>query len=476
MARTKTAGTEGLDDDFLERARDCADFLYDADDLLLISHIDADGLTSAGVASTALERAGTEHETRFSKQLDEEDLEEIEKAGHDVVLFTDFGSGLLDEIEERDFTPVVADHHQPSEAGECEYHLNPLLFDIDGSSELSGAGTAYVLGRALEENEGENKDLAALAVVGAVGDMQNQGGGLSGANTAIVNEGVEAGVIEAKQDLLLFGRQTRPLPKLLEYSTDVFIPGISKNSTGAKELLGDAGVEAKNDEGWRTWAELDETERENLTNALFRRCVERGVDSSAIEELVGETYTLLNEKPRTELRDASEFSTLLNSTARYERADVGFAVCKGDRGEALTEARELLRGHRRNLRNGVEFVGKNGVTKLENVQYFDAGDEIQDTIVGIIAGMSYSKSAVDRSKPIVAFADADEEGEKKVSSRGTKSLVRSGLNLAEVMSECSQAVGGEGGGHDIAAGATIPEDSIEEFIEEVDAKVEEQIS
>jgi single-stranded-DNA-specific exonuclease len=467
---------EELDDGFLERAHDCAGFLRDADDLLLISHIDADGLTSAGVASTALDRAGVEHETRFSKQLDDKDLDGIEEAGHDVVLFTDFGSGILDEVLTRDFTPVVADHHQPAPDAEAEYHLNPLLFDIDGSSELSGAGTAYVLGRALEGEDGDNRDLAALAVVGAVGDMQNQGGGLSGANKVVVREGVEAGVLEAKQDLLLFGRQTRALPKLLEYSTDVFIPGVSKNSAGAKELLEEAGVEAKEDGNWRRWVDLSEDERRLLTNALFSKCVENGVDSSEIEELVGETYTLLEEKPGTELRDASEFSTLLNSTARYDRADVGFSVCKGDRDEALAEARELLRGHRRNLRNGVEYVGDNGVTEMDNVQYFDAGDEIQDTIVGIIAGMSYSKSCVNRGKPVIAFADVEEDGEKKVSSRATKSLVRRGLNLAEVMSECSSAVGGDGGGHDIAAGATIPEGSVKEFVDEVDAVVEEQIS
>jgi len=467
---------QGLDDGFLERARECADFLRDTDGILLVSHIDADGLTSAGVASTALDRAGVGHETRFSKQLDEEDLDGIEEDGYDTVLFTDFGSGILDDVVERDFTPVVADHHQPAEGADCEYHLNPLLFDIDGSSELSGAGAAYVLARALEGEGDDNRDLAALAVVGAVGDMQNQNGGLSGANRAVVREGVEAGVLEAKQDLLLFGRQTRPLPKLLEYSTDVFIPGVSKNSAGAKELLEESDVEAKNGDGWRRWADLSEDERERLTNALFRKCVERGVDSDEIGELVGETYTLLDEESGTELRDASEFSTLLNSTARYERADVGFAVCKGDRGESLAEARELLRGHRRNLRNGVEYVGSNGVTTLDNVQYFDAGDEIQDTIVGIIAGMSYSKSCVDRSKPVVAFADADDEGEKKVSSRGTKSLVRRGLNLAEVMSECSSAVGGDGGGHDIAAGATIPEGTIQDFVDEVDGVVEEQLS
>ncbi|MDY6780084.1 MAG: DHH family phosphoesterase, partial [Halobacteria archaeon] len=415
-----------LPSSFVDRARDCASFLADEDDILLISHIDADGLTSAGIASTALDRAGIEHETRFSKQLDDDDLDEIESDGYDTVLFTDFGSGLLDDIGERDITPVVADHHQPE--GDCEYHLNPLLFDIDGSSEISGAGTAYVLARALAEVSEDhrasadggvidapsevaetNTDLAALAVVGAVGDMQNaREGRLVGANREIIDEGVEAGVLEAERDLLLFGRQTRPLPKLFEYSTDVFVPGISNNKKGATEFLKDAGVELKSDGDWRRWVDLSDDEKQVVMNSFFKKCMERGVSSEDIDSLVGETYTLKHEDVGTELRDASEFSTLLNSTARYRRADVGFAVCKGERGEAFDEARKLLRNHRRNLRNGIDFVGENGVTKLDNLQYFDAGDEIQDTIVGIIAGMSYSLDSVDRSVPIVAFAESEE--------------------------------------------------------------------
>ncbi|MDY7082898.1 MAG: DHH family phosphoesterase, partial [Halobacteria archaeon] len=427
---------EDLDTNFVEHARECASFLADEDDILLISHIDADGLTSAGIASMALDRAGIEHETWFSKQLDENDLEEIDDEGFETVLFTDFGSGLLSSINEYDFTPVVADHHRPngeqnfplSSPGEvnteddCEYHLNPMLFGIDGGSELSGAGTTYVLSRALgDEVAADNRDLASLAVVGAVGDMQNaRDGKLTGANRVIIDEGTEAGVLETKRDLLLFGRQTRPLPKLFEYSTDVFIPGISSNSKGATEFLKEVEIELKNDGEWRTWVDLSEDEKQLVMNLLFEKCMERGLSTDDINGLVGETYTLTREDVGTELRDATEFSTLLNSTARYRRADVGFNVCKGERGETLAEARQLLRNHRRNLRNGIDYVGDNGVTKLDNVQYFDAGDEIQDTIVGIIAGMSYSLNCVDRGMPILAFADSDEDKleveETKVSS------------------------------------------------------------
>ncbi len=466
-----------VDSGFWDKARECAEHIYGCDELLLISHIDADGLTAAGVASQALDRAGVEHTTWFSKQLDEDDLQEIETEGFDTVLFTDFGSGLLTDVVDRDFTPVVADHHQPD--GDCRLHLNPLLFDIDGSSELSGAGTAYYLAKALGEIDGvDNRDLASIAVVGAVGDMQDSDGGLSGVNRSVVKDGVDAGVLEAKQDLQLFGRQTRPLPKLFQYSTDVRIPGVSNNQGGARELLEDAGVELKAEDNgdWRRWSDLGDGEKQTVINAAFERCMQNGVPADKIDRLVGETYTLLDEEPGTLLRDASEFSTLLNATARYDEADVGFRVCKGERGETFMEAKELLRTHRRNLREGVQYVADNGVTELENLQYFDAGDEIRDTIVGIIAGMSYNRSAVSRSKPILAFAETDEPGEVKVSSRGTGRLLGKGLDLSVVMSECSSAVGGEGGGHDIAAGAQIPEENVDEFLDLADELVGEQLS
>lgn len=460
------------------RARDCADRLREADRVLLASHIDADGLTSAAIASTALERADIDHEVVFEKQLDAESVAGIAAREFDVVLFTDFGSGQLDVIathEARgDFVPVIADHHQPAEP-DTKYHLNPLLEGIDGASELSGAGASYVLARALEGPAGDNRDLAGLAVVGAVGDMQNGSGELVGANEEIVADGVAAGVLETRTDLDLYGRQTRPLPKLLEYASDVQIPGISNDEAGAISFLRELDVEVKADGDWRRWVDLDADERQALASGLIRRAVASGVPADRIETLVGTSYTLLDEEPGTELRDVSEFSTLLNATARYERADVGLAVCLGDRDAALAEARSLLRNHRRNLSEGLQWVKNEGVTDETHLQWFDAGSRIRETIVGIVAGMAAGSSAVDRSKPVIAFAEKNET-ELKVSSRGTGRLVGQGLDLSAVMREASRSVDGDGGGHDVAAGATIPADERDAFLEAAGKLVGEQLS
>ncbi|QLK24640.1 DHH family phosphoesterase [Natrinema zhouii] len=525
-----------------DRAVACAERLCEADRVLLASHIDADGLTSAAIAAQALERAAIPFETVFEKQLDEDAVADIAATDYDTVLFTDFGSGQLDIIGDHedagDFTPVIADHHQPADR-ETEYHLNPLLFGINGSSELSGAGASYVLARALadvsdhdpdpsvaadggkqtgggessqtrrtsselssdggERSDGprstseprsdgstvtasgaanaraDNCDLAALAVVGAVGDMQAAGGELHGANEGIVAEGVAAGVLETGKDLALYGKQTRPLPKLLEYATDVHIPGISNDANGALRFLDGLDLELKRDGDWRRWAGLTNEEKRTVASALVQRAVSSGVPTKKIDQLVSTAYVLSEEPVGTELRDASEFSTLLNATARYERADVGLGVCLGDRDGALERARQLLREHRRNLSNGIDLVTREGATQEEHVQWFHASDEIRETIVGIVAGMAMGNAGISRSKPIIAFADKNDD-EVKVSSRGTHSLVRQGLDLSAVMGEASRAVGGDGGGHDVAAGATVPKGEEETFVERADEIVGEQLS
>ncbi|WP_129114179.1 DHH family phosphoesterase [Halegenticoccus tardaugens] len=460
-----------------ECASACAERLGDADSVLLASHIDADGLTSAAVAASALERASIPFDTVFSKQLDESEIAAIAATDHDTVLFTDFGSGQLDLIAEREaagaFTPVVADHHRPADA-ETEFHLNPLLFGVDGASELSGAGASYALARALETDGVDNRDLAALAVVGAVGDMQGSNGGLTGANERIVEEGVEAGVLEAARDLALYGRQTRPLPKLLEYASDVRIPGISNDEAGTIAFLSDLDLDLKEGGEWRRWIDLSGEERRTVVSALVQRAVASGVPASRIDSLVGTTYTLTTEEEGTELRDVSEFSTLLNATARYERADVGLAVCLGNRDGALDAARALLRNHRRNLSEGLRWVKTEGVTVEEHVQWFDAGTRIRETIVGIIAGMAVGANGISPRLPIVAFAEKSDE-EVKVSARGSRVLTRQGLDLSAVMREASRAVGGDGGGHDVAAGATISNGEQRAFVEHADRLVGEQL-
>ncbi len=448
------------------KACQCAEHIKKHSSAFVVSHIDADGLTSAAIMGKALEREGVEYETRFVKQLDTAALNEIADQNPDLVIFTDLGSGMLDAISRLKINAVISDHHQPH--GIYENQINPHLFGINGATELSGSGVTYLLASAM----GENKDLADLAVVGAVGDLQHvKHGQLVGINRSILDEGAKNGVLRYEKDLLLFGKQTRPIFKLLQYSSDPYLPGITGSEDASIEFLKKIGIR-QHGEKWRRWIDLEPGEKQQIVSALFQFCLNSGMPANNVQRLLGEVYTLMREREGTEVRDASEYSTLLNATARYDHADIGLAVCMGDRDRCYEKASALLNDHRKNLVEGLNLVKEKGMVLMENLQYFDSGNKIRETIVGIVAGMSAS-FVNNKNLPIIAFADS--EGGVKVSSRGNYDLVRKGLNLGRAISEAAKAVGGTGGGHDIAAGAFIPREAKNEFLRILDGRIGAQI-
>ncbi|MFW6305447.1 MAG: DHHA1 domain-containing protein, partial [Candidatus Saliniplasma sp.] len=195
-----------------------------------------------------------------------------------------------------------------------------------------------------------------------------------------------------------------------------------------------------------------------------------------VDNLIGEVYTFPDEEIGTMLHEAKEFSTLLNSCGRYNKGDVGLQVCLGDRGEYLKKAEQLLKGHQKVLvecMNYVESAG--GVKERDLIQYFHGKDEIPDTVLGTVAGMILGSGDVDRELVMIAFANSSEREGLKVSSRGTKRLVDRGLDLSEIMSIVSDEFGGEGGGHDIAAGAYIPQGVEEDFLDRVEKMIKKQL-
>jgi single-stranded-DNA-specific exonuclease len=453
----------------LKRARECAYALEKQDEILIVSHVDADGLASAGIICSALDRIEKGYEVKIVKQLDPSVFQDISSA--EAVIFTDLGSGSLDLIDDLGPLCVIADHHQPAGRSDTALHLNPHLFGFNGATDLSGSGATYLIARAL----GENADRSDLAVVGAVGDLQHvREGRLRGVNRLILDEAEKHAVVAAEKDLQAFGRQTRPIHKLLEYASNPYIPGITGNSDQILGFLTSLNIELQEEGKWKKWIDLSSVERRTIISALIQRCLAQGMPPEIIQNLVGEVYTLLKEERGTALRDASEYATLLNATARYGFEKIGVAVCMGDREGSYRRANELLLMHRENLARGLNYVKQSGVTTLSNLQYFHAGDNILETIVGIVAGMCKNLDGVNRHLPIVGLANS-EEG-VKVSARGTQTLVQRRLNLAIAMSEAANSVGGVGGGHDIAAGATIPEGTETEFLKHLNQLVGLQLS
>jgi RecJ-like exonuclease len=444
----------------------------------IVSHIDADGLAAAGIIGRSLVRLGATFRLRAIKWVNEKIIDEIAVEKPPLTIFTDLGSGYLDLLSEKlsNHRVIILDHHQPiSETPQSFIQVNPHLYGIDGSRDLSGAGVAYLVAKTLDKT---NVDLACLAVVGALGDLQDKYDKrkLGGANENIVEDAVNAGYLSVEKDLLFFGRETRPIHKALALTTNPFIPGISGEEDRSLAFLASLGIKPKREDRWRALRDLSEEEKKKLFSALADYFASKGFPSDAALNLIGNVYTLTREEPWTPLRDAREFTVLLNATGRMEKAGLGVAICMGDRGKSLEEANALIKEYRQTITKYLSWVTEKPerLEQLNSICVVHGEGFIDEKVISPVSSI-LSTTLSNIEKPIIVYSVVSGEDMVKVSARALESLIKKGLNLGEVLRIAAEKHSGRGGGHDIAAGAQVPIKEVEPFIKLVDELVKKQL-
>ncbi len=419
--------------DFLSRCAEVGRIALSFSDPLIVHHYDADGLSSGSLVISAFMKEGRKVRSECIRKLDDDAIERYKDERE--LVFVDLGGGNKRVNELRDV--AIIDHHQTE--GVDKPQANPMLHGLDGGGELSASGTAFCV-------FGVKAD---LAVVGAVGDMQAP---LTGLNRWVLQRGEASGTVRVEQDLSFYGRYCRPLVQFLAYSDDPFLPGITYREDRAADLLGELRIPLEDAKGARrVYADLSDEEKRALVSALARILMAGG------ETLIGESY-VFPQRPRNETYEANEFSTLLNACGRHSKPDVGVRVCLGEEA-AYSEARALLQLHRRMLREGIAYASGRTVD-LGPFYLLDARGAIDEGIIGVVCGMGLDQRW---GKPVIGMA-LGERGTIKISGRAPRALLSSGLNLGELMKEAAASLGGVGGGHHIAAGASIPEGKANEFL------------
>ncbi|MBI3022476.1 MAG: DHH family phosphoesterase, partial [Thaumarchaeota archaeon] len=66
--------------------------------IIVVTHIDADGLSSGAIAFRSLVRAGATVSLRAVTDMDRRVISELKSEKFDYYLFTDLGSGLIPEL------------------------------------------------------------------------------------------------------------------------------------------------------------------------------------------------------------------------------------------------------------------------------------------------------------------------------------------------------------------------------------------
>lgn len=447
--------------------------------VLLISHYDADGLSAVGIMGCSLARMRANFQLRVVKELDPETLRDALRCEPDLIVFTDIGSGYLDGVSQsvRGHEALVVDHH-PSAAGPPEqvFQVNPHEFGIDGATEISAAGLAYFVSRSLSTT---NIDLSALAVVGALGDMQdkNKERRLKGPNELIVQDAVDCGRVKTDHDLLFFGRETRPIHRALALTTTPYLPSLSGKEDNSTALLTSRNIPLKDGERWRTLSDLTHKEKQTLLTGIVELLVSKGFKGSKALELIGTVYTLPNEPAGSPTRDAREFASMLNACGRMDRQGIAVSICLGDRGSILDEVQEVITAYRKTLAEYMEWLTATPsvVTELNTVCIVRGEDRISENMTGALSSILSSAGHLRPNKATIVAARS-RDGGVKISARAPETLLKKGVDLGVALQQAAAAHGGFGGGHNVAAGAHITSGSPEAFYRMIDQLISDQMT
>lgn len=475
---------------FNESLKVASEVLKDSKFVLIISHHDADGLSAAGLLAKSLMRLGVLFHIRILFQPTYSIISSLLKSESSVLVFCDMGSGQIDQIikvfkdyPDRRRQVIILDHHQPllEDFEDSEIvHVNPMLFGFDGAEEISASGVTYFVARALDE---KNKDLSSLALVGALGDKQDkeENHGFYGLNREILEDGKSVEAIVEIEDIRIFGRERDPIPLALEYTIDPLVPGVSLSPETCNKFLSGLNIPLKKDGVWRTISDLSDEEKQKLLEAIVEKIAEkRREDKTSIsKEIFGKEYIFPQESKDSYTRNAREYDALISSCGRSSKNGVGVSICLGDRGETYKEGVKIFNEYRAKFARSLQwFINneKKAVEQLKHIQFIDGRGVVDEFIISHLASVIAINRLLSPEKPLLTLAGFSEDL-VKISGRANEYLVKKGVNLGLAMREASTLIneGAVGGGHNIAAGAKVPEKLLEKFLKIVDEIIAKQL-
>lgn len=187
---------------FMEHIKRAAERLktFSGEEVVLLHHNDADGLTAGFLLQQALERQGFHvHRVALEKPYPEV-VSSLYETYDGPFIFADFGSfmaPLLLELNKKKNLTIILDHHRPRQAPVDWFeNVNPRFFGIEGDRDLSASGVCYLFAKEMDEGI---KGYAHLPILGALGDHHPQDGVLVGVHEMILDEAKEAGVLEVER-------------------------------------------------------------------------------------------------------------------------------------------------------------------------------------------------------------------------------------------------------------------------------------
>ncbi len=445
-------------------AEDISQACQDAASLLLslpssrrvrvVSHYDADGIAAAGVLCTAVYRAGYEFHASLMRNPFTKGFDRLKSEHNELIVFSDMGSGQIETIESLGCKAIILDHHQyvTTQTSKNIIQINANLFGADGNYEVSGATLSYLFATAVDP---ANEDLAPLALAGATGDKQFIGG-VRGLNKNILKNALQKGFLTEQTSIKLYGNT---LADALYYSVDPYYPGLSGKSEKIKTMLEQLHIQKT-----ASLEEISSEAMKKMQSYLLFLLIKAGCQQNILDMTIRKRYVA------SQGWELERFADLLDACGKNGYRSLGLSLCLGD-GITWKEAVQVEKDYKQKLLDGLEGLEQGGTQETKGMRYFYADNS---SLGGVIAGIAMNY-VLDEKKPLFSLTRKETDDEIHISCRGNQQLVLQGLDLGVAMKTVAGELGGYGGGHKIAAGATIAFEKEKEFLEKVDAMLVQQM-
>jgi len=385
---------------------------------------------------------------KIVKNLDEQIIKNLSK--NKVTVFLDLASNSLNYIKESGLENVfIIDHHEViQEIPENIQIINP---ELHNKEKISGSGMTYLF---CKEINSDSKELAKLAVLGMIGDCLEKN--IDKINNQILTDAE----ILKKRGLLLYP-STRPLNRVLEYSSNPYLPGITGDTKGALNFLREIGLTPK-DGKYKSIIELNEKEMSKIVTAIILLKNEKKGEG----EIVGDIFLI---KLFNKLEDARELSAKINACSRFGESQIAIQLCL-EIPQAKKRAEAIHVKYRQLLVSGLKFASDTEKIQGNGYVIINARDQIKDTVIGTVASILSNSFMYEQGTTIIAMAY--DQNKIKVSSRIAG---RKGKNVRVILNNVISKIGGEVGGHEFAAGCVIEKNQEQEFIDSLKKNFEIEV-
>jgi len=433
----------------------------------ILTHYDADGLVSGGLVARFLSSIGKNFVLRTTVDLTDDVLSSFLGLGGRLSIFVDLGSGDLERIMDRrgDKEVIIIDHHKLGGDPGSLTILNPELHGFDGGA----TGCASILSGLVGYQLTGDPYFLGVSLVGAAGDMQLANP--VDVTRMVLERAVEEGVAEVRKDFIFFSSHSLPLHKAITWSFNPYIPNFTGRDDVGLMLVKRSGIDYDPSNG-RTVDSLSDLERNRLLEVIVQYIAGLGIRDLKPGDLI-RNFVILKFEEHPLLRHVDEFANLVNTTGRMGREVLGLLLSYGVRGAVVDKAIELYIERRRFIAKYLELADRSTKIYDDTVAIVDLrGHDFNPRFSGTISTI-LSRSLKYQDKVIILLAKSDRG--VKLSARAPRHLVEKGFNLAEVMRDLSKRFSGIGGGHNVAAGATIEKSSdtlVKEIVEAVVSRLD----